>query len=204
MSAERRVELRREMGAGPDDVVCGAVGRLVWEKGYRELFAAAATLRSRRPALKIVVVGETDHGKADAVTEADIESATRDSGVTFLGHRDDVEDLYAAFDFYVLASHREGFPRSAMDAAAMGLPIIATDIRGCRQVVADGDTGMLVARRDGVALTAAIDAMAADPAQRARMGTAAIAKAHAEFDQQRQIDITLAVYRELLRRASAS
>jgi glycosyltransferase involved in cell wall biosynthesis len=204
VSAERRRELRAEMGAGPDDVVCGAVGRLVWEKGYRELLAAACALRASRPELKFVIVGETDHAKADAVTPADIATATHDSGVRFLGHRDDVEDLYAAFDLYVLASHREGFPRSAMEAAAMGLPIVATDIRGCRQVVDDGHTGLLVPRRDAAALTAAIDALAGDPDRRAQMGRAAREKARREFDQQRQIDITLAIYGELLRRAPVS
>ena len=68
----------------------------------------------------------------------------RGDGVAFLGLRDDVEALYTAMDIYVLASHREGFPRSAMEAAAMGLPVVATDIRGCRQVVDDGRTGRLV------------------------------------------------------------
>jgi glycosyltransferase involved in cell wall biosynthesis len=203
VSDERRAALRTEMGAGPDDVVCGAVGRLVWEKGYRELFTAAAALRERRPELKIVIVGETDHDKADAVTQADIDAASRESGVRFLGHRDDVEDLYAAFDFYVLASHREGFPRSAMEAAAMGLPIVATDIRGCRQVVDDGRTGVLVGRRDAASLTAAIDRLGADADLRARLGAAAREKARAEFDQQRVIDITLGVYDELLNRATA-
>jgi glycosyltransferase involved in cell wall biosynthesis len=98
----------------------------------------------------------------------------------------------------VLASHREGFPRSAMEAAAMGLPIVATDIRGCRQVVEDGNTGVLVARGDAVALTAAIEGIAADGVKRSEMGRAALEKARREFDQQRQIDITLGVYRDLL------
>jgi glycosyltransferase involved in cell wall biosynthesis len=193
----RRDALRAEMGAGPGDVVCGAVGRLVWEKGYRELFAAAASLRGAHPQLKIVVVGATDDGKADAVTPADIDTA-RASGVVFLGHRDDVEDLYGAFDISVLASHREGYPRAAMEAAASGLPIVATDIRGCRQVVDDGVTGVLVPRGDAAALAAAIGSLVADGHRRERMGRAAIEKARREFDQQRVIDITLGVYRDLL------
>ncbi len=197
VSAARRDALRAEMGAGPDDVVCGTVARLVWEKGYRELFAAARSLRDRHPELKIVVIGATDDGKADAVTAADIDAA-RESGVVFLGHRNDVEDLYAAFDLAVLASHREGFPRVPMEAAAMGLPVVATDIRGCRQVVDDGRTGLLVARGDAVALAAAIGALVADRPRREQMGAAAVEKARREFDQQRIIDITLGVYRDLL------
>jgi glycosyltransferase involved in cell wall biosynthesis len=198
VSPEQRQSLRHEMGAGPDDVVCGTVARLVWEKGYRELFTAAVALREHTPRVKIAIVGDTDHDKADAVTPADIEAATRESGVKFLGHRDDVEQLYAAFDVYVLASHREGFPRSAMEAAAMGLPIVATDIRGCRQVVDDGRTGLLVPRHDAAALAGAIGDLAGEPERREGMGRAALEKARREFDQQRQIDITLGVYRELL------
>jgi glycosyltransferase involved in cell wall biosynthesis len=197
VSPARVAEVRAEVGAKPDDVVVGAVGRLVWEKGYRELFAAAATLRERRPEVRIFVAGPMDADKADAVTTADVEAATR-LGITFLGMRDDVEDLYAAMDLYVLASHREGWPLSAMEAAAMGVPVIATDIRGCRQIVDDGRTGLLVPPRDGPALAEAIDALAGDPARRAEMAAAVRAKAVRDFDDRRQIDVVLAVYQELL------
>src|SRR5207248_1392934 len=127
--------------------------------------------------------------------------AGRDAGVTFLGLRHDVERIYAAMDVYVLASHREGFPRSAMEAAAMALPVVATDIRGCRQVVDDGVTGRLVPSRDASALAKAISELAADPRMRKRMGEGGRAKAIREFDQQRVIDITLAVYDRLLVRS---
>ena len=200
----RRRALRAEMGAGANDVLCGAVGRLVWEKGYLELFNAAASLRDKYPHLKFVVVGGSDPEKADAISDADAEIAAREGGVRFLGHRSDVDELYGAFDLYVLASHREGFPRSAMEAAAMGLPVVATDIRGCRQVVDDGVTGLLVERQNARALAGAIDSLVADPERRLSMGRAARAKAAAEFDQQRVIDITLAVYSELLGRAKVA
>jgi glycosyltransferase involved in cell wall biosynthesis len=197
VSRERIDALRAEMGAGPDDVVCGLVGRLVWEKGYREVFAAAARLRATQPHVRIVVVGPHDSDKADAITDADVDRARRD-GVTFLGLRHDVDALYAAMDIYVLASHREGFPRSAMEAAAMGVPVVATRIRGCRQVVDDGRTGRLVPVRDAGALADAIGALAADPGLRVALGEAARVKARREFDQRSVIDTTLAVYESLL------
>jgi glycosyltransferase involved in cell wall biosynthesis len=197
VSRERIHALRAEMGAGPDDVVCGLVGRLVWEKGYREVFAAAARLRATQPHVRIVVVGPHDSDKADAITDADVDRARRD-GVTFLGLRHDVDALYAAMDIYVLASHREGFPRSAMEAAAMGVPVVATRIRGCRQVVDDGRTGRLVPVRDAGALADAIGALAADPGLRVALGEAARVKARREFDQRSVIDTTLAVYESLL------
>jgi glycosyltransferase involved in cell wall biosynthesis len=197
-SAVRRA--REEIGAGPDDVVCGAVGRLVWEKGYRELLAAAAAVRERFPRARFVIVGPDDPEKADALSAADIEAA-RHAGVVFLGLRRDVEVLYAAMDLYVLASYREGFPRSAMEAAAMGLPMVATDIRGCRQVVERGVTGMLVPARDSAALAAAISELVSGSERRAAMGAAARHKALREFDQRRVIAITLATYERLQGRA---
>jgi glycosyltransferase involved in cell wall biosynthesis len=201
LAPKRCAALRAEMGAGPGDVVCGAVGRLVWEKGYRELFEAAARLRRTRPDLRIVVVGERDAEKQDALSQAEISRAEQEGGVCFLGHRDDVDELYGAFDMYVLASHREGFPRSAMEAAAMGLPVVATNIRGCRQVVDPGRTGVLVPSHDVDALTAAIDELAGDPQHRAALACAARARALHEFDQHRIIDTTLGVYDQLLGRA---
>ena len=95
---------------------------------------------------------------------------------------------------YVLASHREGLPRSAMEAAASALPIVATDIRGCREVVEDGRTGLLVPVRDPAALEAAIDRLAGDAEFRRRLGEAAAAKARDEFDQRRVIARTLDAY----------
>lgn len=195
----RRAELRAELGVADDDVVVGAVGRLVREKGYEELFAAASRLRTDAPAVRLVVIGPDDPDKPDAVDHGTVERARAD-GVRFLGLRRDVEELYAAMDAYVLASHREGFPRSAMEAAAMGLPIVATDIRGCRQVVEHGRTGLLVPVGRPDALAGAIAALAADAAGRATMGAAGRAKAVQEFDQQRQIDISLGVYERLLGR----
>jgi glycosyltransferase involved in cell wall biosynthesis len=197
IEAARVAELRASVGAGPDDVVCGLVGRLVWEKGYREVFTAVESLRDRLPNLRVLVAGPIDDAKADAVTRHDIEQAER-SGIVFLGMRDDVDALYAAMDLYVLASHREGWPRSAMEAAAMGVPVVATDIRGCRQVVEDGVTGLLVPPRDARALARAIEALALDVERRRAMGSAARDKAAAEFDEQRIIAVTLGVYETLL------
>jgi glycosyltransferase involved in cell wall biosynthesis/ribosomal protein S18 acetylase RimI-like enzyme len=194
---ELAAELRHKLGVGPDDVVCGVVGRLVREKGYAEVFAAAAALRAGVPDLRFVVVGPTDPAKADALTEEEIDAA-RAAGVLFLGFRDDVHDLYAAMDLYVLASYREGFPRSAMEAAAMGLPVVATDIRGCREVVEHETTGVLVPPRDAGALATAVERLATDGALRRQMGAAARAKARRDFDQQRVIDLTLQIYDELL------
>jgi len=198
IDADRRAALRSEWGIGADQVVVGAVGRLVWEKGYRELFAAARALRATDPHLHFVIVGGLDEAKADQLGSDDLAAVERDANITFLGLRDDVDDLYCAMDLYVLASHREGFPRSAMEAAATGLPVVATDIRGCRQVVEPGRTGLLVPPRDEAALAAAIADLGADASRRADLGAAALAKAGTEFDDRTVVATTLATYDRLL------
>jgi glycosyltransferase involved in cell wall biosynthesis len=192
-----RSTIRAAWGVGPDEVLLGAVGRLVHEKGLAELVEAARVLRTGSPAARLVVVGPTDDAKGDAVSAADRAAGER-AGVIFAGRRDDMVDVYSAFDAYVLASHREGFPRSAMEAAAMALPVVATDIRGCREVVEPGVTGLLVPVRDGRALADALTRLVDDPTGRAAMGVAGRRKALRQFDQRRVIDRTLAVYDRLL------
>ena len=142
-----------------------------------------------------MIAGPMGPDKADAMTAAERDRATAEAGVRFLGLYDEVERLYAAMDLFVLASHREGFPRSAM-----GLPIVATDIRGCRQVVDHDRTGLLVPVHDPATLADAIEALVADRERRTRMGAAAREKALTEFDDRRQVAITLEVYERLLDR----
>lgn len=199
ISSSARSALRREIGAGPDDVVCGVVGRLVWEKGYREIFRAAHLLRQRCPRARFVVVGPDDPEKLDGVSPEEIQKAQAEGGIVFLGVRHDVETLYEVFDLYVLASHREGFPRSAMEAAATGLPIVATNIRGCRQVVEHGSSGLLVPVRHPEALAAAVERLVEDDHLRRQMGAIGRQKALKEFDQQRVIELTLDTYDRLIR-----
>jgi glycosyltransferase involved in cell wall biosynthesis len=196
----RRDRIRASWGIGPDEVVCGVVGRLVWEKGLHEVFEAARLLRTEVPRVRVVIVGPTDDAKWDAIG-AGPQREAEERGVVFAGRRDDMADVYRAFDLYALASYREGFPRSAMEAAAMGLPVVATDIRGCREVVDHETTGLLVPVRDAPALRGAIARLALDDARRTRLGEAARRKAAADFDQRRVIDRTLAVYEALLTRA---
>jgi glycosyltransferase involved in cell wall biosynthesis len=192
---------RRAMGVAEDRVLVGVVGRLVWEKGFAELFEAARLLRYSCPEVAIVVIGPGDPAKSNALSDADVRLAEEIGNVRFLGERKDVEDLYPGMDLFVLPSYREGFPRSAMEAAACGVPVVATDIRGCRQVVDDGTTGLLVPARDGAALAGAIGALASDPVRRHEMGLASVALAQAEFDDRRVISITLGVYERLLGQA---
>jgi glycosyltransferase involved in cell wall biosynthesis len=197
VSAEDADAFRREIGVAPADILICSVGRLVLEKGYREIFQAARSVLGGRPDVSWAVVGPTDHDKADAVG-GEVQEAARALGMRFLGFRSDMPRVYAASDLFVTASYREGFPRAAMEAAAMGLPIVATDIRGCRQVVEEGRTGRLVPVRNAVELARAVSDLVSSGSERDAMSAAARTKARREFDQQQVIERTLAVYDSLL------
>ena len=196
LDPEVRRTVRAALGVRDDQVVVGTIGRLVREKGYPELLDAATRLDPER--FVLVCVGGDDPEKADALDRATIEAA-RARGVRFLGHRDDVAELLAAFDVFVLASHREGFPRAAMEAAAMGLPVVATDIRGCREIVEPGVNGTLVPVRDAAALAAAITPLGESEVRRV-WGQASRARARTHFDERDVVRRVLAAYAAVARR----
>ncbi|MBX3154684.1 MAG: glycosyltransferase family 4 protein [Deltaproteobacteria bacterium] len=195
-SARDRTAIRAELGYGERDLVVGMVGRLVEEKGYREAFEAARIVASRVPEARFAFVGGFEQ-KADAIQPDALAAHGIDRVAQFLGHRDDVDRIYAALDVFMLPSHREGFPRALMEAAAMGLPCVATNVRGCRQTVDDGGNGLLVPARDAPALASALERLLRSPAERVRMGAAGRAKALAEFDEARVIDDILEAYDRL-------
>jgi glycosyltransferase involved in cell wall biosynthesis len=180
---ERVRRLRAHLGISPGELVVGTVGRMVREKGYEELFAAARLVRSRVPNTRFLVVGGADLGKEDAISTDALERVA--DAFLFTGWREDVADLMALMDVFVLPSWREGLPRSSVEAGASGLAQVLTDIRGCREVVRDGAEGFLVPVRDPRRLADAILRLLDDPALRARMGRAGRARVEALFDERR-------------------
>lgn len=194
ISHETRTTLRQTWGVADDEVLVGVVGRLVREKGIVEILDAAHVLRAEGLPVRFVIVGPADPGKADAIDATGFAQAA-DDGVVFAGERTDMPECYAAMDLFLTASWREGFPRSAMEAAAMGLPTVATDIRGNRQVIDDGVTGVLVPVRDPAGLTDGVRTLLARRGEWQQMARACRERAHQHFDQQLVIDRTLAAYR---------
>jgi glycosyltransferase involved in cell wall biosynthesis/ribosomal protein S18 acetylase RimI-like enzyme len=191
-----RDRTRDKLGVRPDQVLVGMVGRLVEEKGLLELFEASRSLDAH---YRIVCIGPRDPEKPDALDERIIREAEA-RGISFLGMRTDLDELYPAMDLLVLPSHREGFPRAAMEAVAMGLPVIASDIRGCREVVGNGLNGLLVPVRDPQALATAIVELGENPARRKAMAVAARSRAVEHFDERKVVAIVMETYRELSRR----
>jgi glycosyltransferase involved in cell wall biosynthesis len=189
---EQREAVRAELGITPDAVAVVSVGRLVVEKGFVELFEASALLPDP---YVLVVIGPDDPEKADGLGP-DVLAAARERGVRFLGHRSDIERLLPAMDVFALASYREGLPRAAMEAAACGLPIVATNIRGCRQVVDHGVTGLLVPRAEVAPLADALGQLVADASLRRQLGKAARAKAEEDFDERLVVERLRSAYHE--------
>ena len=185
--------VRAEFGIPEDELVIGFVGRLVAEKGMAELIEMAERLRVRA---RVLVAGPPDPEKGDAVG-VELQQRAREAGIEFIGMRTDIEAFYGALDVFVLPSYREGFPRAAMEAAASGLPVVASDIRGCRQVVDHGVNGFLVPVRDGKALADAVIELLDDHELRSRMGAASAEKARAEFDEDKVVNIVMTSYRQL-------
>lgn len=174
--------------------------RLLWDKGLAEFVAAARELQRQGRAIRFLLAGDPDPGNPAAVSEDSIRGWVEEGALEWLGHVDDMPALLASVDMVVLPSYREGLPKTLIEAAACGLPLVTTDAPGCREVVSDGVDGLLVPVRDAQALAQAIARLQDDPDLAARLGEAARAKALARFDERIVIADTMAVYRGLLPR----
>jgi glycosyltransferase involved in cell wall biosynthesis len=195
---ERQAALRSELGLGSDDQVVLMVGRMLRHKGVLEFVEAARRVRVACPEAVFVLVGPSDEGNPARIPSGEIRVWETTGLVRYLGTREDVRELMAIADVVVLPTYREGLPRVLIEAAAMGRPIVATDIPGCREVVWSGVNGFLVPVRDAVALAEAIEALLKNPKLRAEFGAASRRLAEERFSDQRVVDCILDLYRALL------
>jgi glycosyltransferase involved in cell wall biosynthesis len=198
LAEKTRAARRAELGWPPDALVVGMVGRFVAEKGFPEFLKAAELLVAQFPKLRLLAVGRKLASERAGERWAPSQVGALAGKLQVLTDRDDMPELFGCMDVHVLPSHREGFPRALMEGAAAGLPQVATDIRGCRQTVEDGRTGLLVNVSDVAALREGIAALLQNEPQRKEMGAAARRKALAEFDQARVFEKVSACYQRLL------
>lgn len=185
-----RRRVRRELGIADEEILVGTVGRQVREKGLAE-YAEAARRHAGRATF--VWIGPEDPVDPSA-------HGARDDAVRYIGERSDMPAVYSALDIFVLASYREGFSRSGMEAAACGRPMILTDIRGCREIGDDGEQLLLVPPRDGEALARAVGRLLDDEHLRSRLGESAREHALAAFDQRSVARVSLETYAAVARR----
>ncbi|GAN70211.1 glycosyl transferase [Acetobacter syzygii] len=181
---QARTRIRAEVGTDPQAVVIIAVSRLVRHKGHPELLAAMRDV----PDAELWIVGErlaSDHGVSldEVLAQARKELGPR---LKCLGYRTDIPALLAAADIYTLPSHFEGLPMSIIEAMMTGLPVVATDIRGSRELVVEGRTGLLVPPATVTPLARALRSLVNQPDLRHSMGRSGRARA-LEFYEERNI-----------------
>lgn len=154
-------------------ITFGFAGRLLTDKGIRALVAAHRILRDQGHDWNLIIAGNPDPANPASVLLEEVEEWSRRPGITWLGHIGDIVSLWRICHFAVLPSHREGLPVSLLEAAACGRPMIATDAPGCREIVIEDQTGLLVPIEEPTALAQAILKLATSPPLRARYGNAA-------------------------------
>ena len=179
---------------GPPTVLMAT--RLLHAKGVAEFVAAAGLLRGRGIRVRALVAGAPDSGNPGSFSDQEVARMRRDGYAEFLGHVEDMRGLLSEADIAVLPTYyNEGVPVFLLEAAASGLPVIGTDIEGCRMIVQTGVNGLIVPARNPEALADAIAALVSNPALRARMGAASRVIAIRKFDRTQAIERYWNVYR---------
>ncbi len=188
-----RARMRAALGVPPDAVVITCVGRMVELKCHRNLIEAFARLGLPNAWLMLVGDGPL---RAELARQAEAAGAARQ--ILFTGERSDVSAVLAASDLFTLASRTEGLSRSILEAMAAGLPAVVTRVGGNPELVADGESGLLVPPNDVAALAQALRTLAEDGGLRSRFGAAARQRVEAEFSLDRMAERYLALYAEEL------
>jgi glycosyltransferase involved in cell wall biosynthesis len=190
----RRQAARAELGLGSTDLVVGTVNNLSPMKGHITFVRAAAQLRQQRPDVRFVLLGASYEHRRDYTQtlfdEAEALGLRVGSDLLVVDPGARVSQLAPALDLFWLTSEprSEGIPTTVEEAMALGIPVVAADVGGVREVVRDGETGALVPPRNPEALVAATEPILDDPLRRERIGQAARARAVAEFNLDRCAD----------------
>ena len=171
-------------------------GRLLKEKGIHDFVEAARLVKGTREVC-FQVAGEPDPGNPSSISVKTLEEWGKEGAVDLLGHVESIADVIALADIVVLPSYREGTPRVLLEAGAMGKPMIATDVPGCREVVQDGHNGILVPVQDPKALASAAISLLDNPTEARRMGRNGRILVETEFCADQVVQRTLNVYSEL-------
>jgi len=193
INADKLQSLKSELNI-VNKLVVLMVARAIWDKGVKEYYESASILSKKYPHVKFLYVGDTDDGNHSCANREFLSS----SNVSWLGHRDDIAELTALSDIYVLPSYREGVPRTLLEAASMSKPIVTTDAIGCREVVEDGYNGVLVRVKDSISLASGIEKLIEDSVLREEMGKNGRIKVLKEFDVKIVVSKYMEVYEKIV------
>jgi glycosyltransferase involved in cell wall biosynthesis len=180
---------------GPLTVVL--IARMLRDKGVGEFVESARQLKPRFPEVRFLLVGSPDSGNPTSFSISDLNSWQREGCVEWIGHSSDVANILKQSHIVCLPSYREGLPKSLIEAASVGRPIVTTNVPGCREVVSDGENGFLVPPRDSLALADAIEKLLIDPPMRKAMGAVGGKRAVEEFSSAVIIRQTLDLYESI-------
>ena len=197
-SAEFILNKKRQLGIASSKKVIGIVARLVVEKGYLELFEAVKEVIGKFPNAILLVVGQEEPEKKDAIKMNIVEEYGIKNNVIFLGERVDTDELYALMDIFVLPTHREGLGAVILEASAMQVPVIATNTGGCPEAVDDGKTGILVPVKNVEKLSQAIIYLLSNLKKAKKMGEMGREKILKEFNENLVFNVLGAEYERLI------
>lgn len=200
-----RAEIETRLGLGSCGFRVATTGRMVKGKGFEDLLRAYASFAKQAPDSQLLMIGGNiaqDIQPFQREFSSAIDALGMGAKVRITGMVDNVEEYLAASDLFVLPSYREGMPRSLIEAMAMGLPCIATDIRGCREIVTNGVSGFLYPAGNIDALAGLIARLFGDPSERARMGARARDTALREFSEAVYVSKQVTAIERLLRESS--
>lgn len=178
----------------------GITARLVEEKGILDLFGAIKIVLENFSKIILVVVGPKEPDKKDAIDPEIVKEYNIEKNVIFLGERTDMDEIYSLLDMFVLPSYREGLGISILEASAMEKPVVATNIRGCREAVDDGKTGILVPVKNSEKLAEAVFYLLKNPKIAEEMGRSGRMKVIKEFDEELVFNRIKENYEELIRK----
>ncbi len=181
-SKEFVIKKKKQLGINPFGKVVGIVARMVEEKGYLELFEAFGSVIASFPDAILLIIGQSEPTKRDAIDPEVVKKYNIQNSVIFLGEKSDIEEIYCVMDIFVLPTHREGIGASILEASAMRIPVIATNTGGCPEAINDGETGILVPLKNPKELARAIIALLGNPEKMQKLGMAGRCKILEEFD----------------------
>ncbi len=187
LSDEQRRQLRASFGVEDGDVLFGNLGPVSPRKGQLHLIRALPHLLQRAPNAKVLLAGDVDCQEYAALVRKEAETLGVASRIVWTDGADDVSHVLSAFDVSVLASVEENFPTVLLEAMAASLPVVATDVGGVAECVAQGETGVLVPPADPAALGEALASLAVSPESRTTMGQAGRMRLLRSFSARSQI-----------------
>jgi glycosyltransferase involved in cell wall biosynthesis len=189
--------LRKEWNIQSEDLVFIFVGRLVGDKGINELITAFTEINTHNKTAKLLLVGPYEH-ELDPLTETTLDAIYENTNIITTGFQDDIRPFLAISDVFVFPSYREGFPNVVMQAGAMGLPSIVTDINGSNEIIQHNHNGSIIPTKDTSALTHAMQQLIDNPTLRQSLAQNSRQSITSRYEQQVVWDALLAEYQMLI------